>query len=97
MKLYHTIFYYATDFIAVMQENPVQISTFCPHNMPQAASKLYPAAAKKKYPGRFFQPNRFTAYKISRAMHMHGLSSHILYKANAHTMMSSQNLSVPIL
>ena len=28
-------------------------------------------------------------------MHMHGLSSHILYKANAHTMMSSQNLSVP--
>lgn len=54
MKLYHTIFYYATDFIAVMQENPVQISTFCPHNMPQAASKLYPAAAKKKYPGRFF-------------------------------------------
>ena len=28
-------------------------------------------------------------------MHMHGLSSHILYKVNAHTMMSSQNLSVP--
>ena len=43
----------------------------------------------------FFQPNRFTAYKISRAMHMHGLSPHILYKANAHIMMSSQNLSVP--
>ena len=28
-------------------------------------------------------------------MHMHGLSPHILYKANAHIMMSSQNLSVP--
>ena len=28
-------------------------------------------------------------------MHMHGLSPHILYKVNAHTMMSSQNLSVP--
>ena len=28
MKLYHTIFYYATDFIAVMQENPLQRSTF---------------------------------------------------------------------
>ena len=25
MKLYHTIFYYATDFIAVMQENPAQV------------------------------------------------------------------------
>ncbi len=47
MKLYHTIFYYATDFIAVMQENPVQRSTFCLHSMPQAASKLCPAAAKK--------------------------------------------------
>jgi len=53
MKLYHTIFYYATDFIAVMQENPVQRSTFCPHNMPQAASKLCPTAAKKKYPDVF--------------------------------------------
>ena len=28
-------------------------------------------------------------------MHMHGLSPHILYKANDHIMMSSQNLSVP--
>ncbi len=28
-------------------------------------------------------------------MHMHGLSPHILYKANAHIMMSSQDLSVP--
>ena len=28
-------------------------------------------------------------------MHMHGLPPHILYKVNAHTMMSSQNLSVP--
>ena len=28
-------------------------------------------------------------------MHMHGLSPHILYKVNAHIMMSSQNLSVP--
>ena len=28
-------------------------------------------------------------------MHMHGLSPHILYKANVHIMMSSQNLSVP--
>jgi len=36
MKLYHTIFYYAMDFIAVMQENPVQVSTFYPHSMPQA-------------------------------------------------------------
>ncbi len=43
----------------------------------------------------FFQPNRLTAYKISRAMHMHGLSPHILYKANDHIMMSSRNLSVP--
>lgn len=43
----------------------------------------------------FFQPNRRTGNKISRAMHMHGLSPHILYKANDHIMMSSQNLSVP--
>ena len=50
---------------------------------------------KGKISGCFFQPNRLISYKISRAMHMHGLSSHILYKANAHTMMSSQNLSVP--
>jgi len=28
-------------------------------------------------------------------MHMHDLSPHILYKANVHIMMSSQNLSVP--
>ena len=26
MKLYHTIFYYATDFIAVMQENPAHLT-----------------------------------------------------------------------
>ena len=50
---------------------------------------------KGKISGCFFQPNRLISYKISRAMHMHALSSHILYTANAHTLMSSQNRPVP--
>ena len=57
--------------------------------------QIVSGSRKEKYPGRFFQANRRTGNKISRAMHMHGLSPHILYKANAHIMMSSQNLSVP--